>query len=32
VAHDIIDNNGDLARLTPQVEALHQRYLQLHAA
>jgi dephospho-CoA kinase len=32
VAHDIIDNNGDLARLTPQVEALHQRYLQLHSA
>ncbi|HUG72674.1 MAG TPA: dephospho-CoA kinase [Steroidobacteraceae bacterium] len=32
VAHDIIDNDGDLARLTPQVEALHRRYLQLHAA
>jgi len=29
VAHDIIDNDGDLAQLTPQVDALHQRYLAL---
>jgi dephospho-CoA kinase len=29
IAHDIIDNDGDVARLTPQVEALHQRYLDL---
>ena len=26
-ADDIIDNNGDLAALIPQVEALHDRYL-----
>lgn len=26
-ADDIIDNNGDLAALIPQVEALHNRYL-----
>ena len=28
-AHDIIDNNGDVAALAPQVEALHRRYLAL---
>jgi dephospho-CoA kinase len=32
VAHDIIDNNGDLSALAPQVEALHRRYLQLQTA
>jgi dephospho-CoA kinase len=29
VADDIIDNDGDVAQLTPQVEALHRRYLAL---
>lgn len=29
VADDIIDNDGDLAQLTPQVEALHRRYVEL---
>lgn len=29
IAHDIIDNDGDVARLAPQVEALHRRYLEL---
>jgi dephospho-CoA kinase len=29
IADDIIDNDGDVAQLTPQVEALHQRYLDL---
>jgi dephospho-CoA kinase len=29
VADDIIDNDGDLAGLTPQIEALHRRYLEL---
>jgi dephospho-CoA kinase len=29
VAHDIIDNDGDVAALAPQVEALHRRYLAL---
>lgn len=28
-ADDIIDNSGEPATLTPQVEALHQHYLQL---
>ena len=28
-AHDIIDNDDDVAALTPQVETLHQRYLSL---
>jgi dephospho-CoA kinase len=28
-AHDIIDNDGDVAALAPQVEALHRRYLAL---
>jgi dephospho-CoA kinase len=28
-AHDIIDNEGDTARLAAQVEALHHRYLAL---
>lgn len=31
VAHDIIDNDGDVAQLAPQVEALHRRYLALTA-
>jgi dephospho-CoA kinase len=31
VADDIIDNDGDLARLAPQVEALHLRYRTLRA-
>ena len=31
-ADDIIDNNGDLTALVPQVEALHRRYLALAAA
>lgn len=31
VAHDIIDNDGDVAQLAPQVEALHRRYLALAA-
>ena len=30
-ADDVIDNNGDLAALAPQVEALHRRYLELCA-
>jgi len=30
-ADDVIDNSGDLSQLRPQVETLHQRYLQ-HAA
>ena len=29
IAHDIIVNDGDMAALTPQVEALHRRYLAL---
>jgi dephospho-CoA kinase len=29
IAHDVIRNDGDVAALTPQVEALHQRYLAL---
>jgi len=29
VADDIIDNDGDLAHLAPQIEALHRRYLAL---
>ncbi len=29
VTHDVIDNNGDVAALAPQVEALHRRYLAL---
>jgi dephospho-CoA kinase len=28
-AHDIIDNDGNVAALAPQVETLHQRYLSL---
>lgn len=31
VAHDIIDNDGEVAQLAPQVEALHRRYLALAA-
>jgi dephospho-CoA kinase len=31
-ADDIIHNDGELAQLRPQVEALHQRYLNLAAA
>jgi dephospho-CoA kinase len=31
-ADDVIDNSRDLARLRPQVEALHARYLQLAAS
>lgn len=31
VAHDIIDNDGDVAQLAPQVEALHRHYLALAA-
>jgi dephospho-CoA kinase len=31
VADDIIDNDGDLGQLAPQVEALHWRYLELRA-
>jgi len=31
-ADDLIDNDGDLAALRPQVEALHRRYLELAAA
>jgi dephospho-CoA kinase len=27
IAHDVIRNDGDVAALAPQVEALHQRYL-----
>ncbi len=29
IAHDIIDNEGDIGRLAAQVEALHRRYLAL---
>jgi dephospho-CoA kinase len=29
IAHDIIDNDGEVAALAPQVEALHRRYLAL---
>jgi dephospho-CoA kinase len=29
IAHDIIDNNGDIASLAAQVEAIHQRYRAL---
>jgi dephospho-CoA kinase len=29
IAHDIIDNDGDVGRLAAQVEALHRRYLAL---
>lgn len=29
IAHDIIVNDGDMTALTPQVEALHRRYLAL---
>ncbi len=29
IAHDIIDNDGDVASLATQVEALHHRYLAL---
>jgi len=28
-ADDVVDNSGDPSRLAPQVEALHQRYLEL---
>jgi dephospho-CoA kinase len=31
IAHDSIDNNGDIAGLTAQIEALHQRYLALRS-
>jgi dephospho-CoA kinase len=31
-ADDVIDNDGDLAALRPQVEALHRRYVALAAA
>ena len=31
-ADDVVDNDGDLAALGPQVDALHQRYLALAAA
>ena len=31
IAHDIIDNDGDVAQLAPQVETLHRRYLALGA-
>lgn len=31
-ADDIIDNNGDLKALAPQVESLHRRYLALSAS
>jgi dephospho-CoA kinase len=30
-ADDIIDNEGDIAALAPQVEALHRRYLLLRS-
>lgn len=30
-AHDIIDNDGDVARLAPQVERLHRHYLTLRS-
>lgn len=29
VADDVLDNNGDLAQLTPQITKLHNKYLQL---
>lgn len=32
LAHDIIDNDGDITALTAQVEALHRRYLALRTA
>jgi dephospho-CoA kinase len=31
IAHDVIHNDGDVAALAPQVEALHRRYLDLPA-
>jgi dephospho-CoA kinase len=31
IADDVIDNDGDIARLAPQVEALHRRYLELES-
>lgn len=31
IAHDVIVNDGELAHLAPQVEALHRRYLALRA-
>jgi dephospho-CoA kinase len=31
IAHDIIDNDGEVANLAPQVEALHRKYLSLSA-
>ncbi|HMM55142.1 MAG TPA: dephospho-CoA kinase [Candidatus Desulfobacillus sp.] len=31
IADDVIDNGGELARLRPQVEALHRRYLEMAA-
>ena len=31
VAHDIIDNDGDIMDLTPKIEALHSQYLALRA-
>jgi dephospho-CoA kinase len=32
IADDVIDNDGEVAALAPQVEALHRRYLALAAA
>ncbi|MET0310798.1 MAG: dephospho-CoA kinase [Burkholderiaceae bacterium] len=32
IAHDVIDNDGDLTHLVPQVEALHRVYLALQPA
>ena len=29
IAHDVVHNDGDIGALTPQVEALHRRYLQI---
>ena len=29
IADDIIDNNGDIEKLAPQVEVLHKKYLAL---
>ena len=29
VAHDVLENTGDIAHLRPQISALHARYLQL---
>jgi dephospho-CoA kinase len=29
VAHDVLENTGDVAQLRPQISALHARYLQL---